>query len=173
MPFSEHGRIIELQTLNGMECGNILYSHNACNNIIEHVASCMTQEIVKQVISSKSKFSILVDESTSVSNVQSMIVYIRTEFDNQVCVYMLGLIPVEKETSAGLEQILVSYLNCVGLTDEIMKEQLIGFCSDGASCMTGVRNGLASGNIIKRQISTCQILSLHGPQIGTGSEKCC
>lgn len=88
LPYTENCRLIDLQTLNGINCGNILYSNNSCSNIINHVASEMRKELVNHIIGSKLKFSILVHDSTSVSNVQSMIVYICTRFDGETCTYI-------------------------------------------------------------------------------------
>ncbi len=104
----------------------------------------MRSEIISHIIKSKSKFAILVDESTSVSNAQSLIVYVCAVFDGEVCVYFLGLLPVESATAEGLKETLLSFLYSLGLTDEIMKVQFVGFCSDGASTMIGQHNGLAA-----------------------------
>ena len=59
-------------------------------------------------------------------------------------VYFLGLLPVESATAEGLKETLLSFLYSLGLTDKIMKVQFVGFCSDGASTMTGQHNGLAA-----------------------------
>ena len=77
LSFREHERLIELQTANGLKCGNMLYAHHACSNIIAHAASCMRTEIVNYTVANKCKLSVLIDESTSISNVQTLIVYIR------------------------------------------------------------------------------------------------
>ena len=65
-----------------------------------------------------------------------MIIYMRTDFDSEVCTYFLVLVELKDATAAGLECDLMSFLHDTGLTDEIMSRQFVGFCSDGASCMT-------------------------------------
>jgi len=90
-----------------------------------------------------SDFALMVDETTSVSNVQSLIVYIRTLFEGNACVFFMGLVPVESANAKSLCTTLVSFCHDIGLTDEFMKKHLIGFCSDGASAMTGEHKGLA------------------------------
>ena len=144
LSFAEHPRLINLQKLNGVKCGNLLHSRQSCANITGHISVEMLSEIAKHIISNKVQFSVLVDESTSVANVQSLIVYLRTLFNGDACVYFLGLLPVESATAAGLEKTLLDFLHSIGLTDDIMREQFIGFCSDGASTMTGEHNGLAT-----------------------------
>lgn len=75
----------------------------------------MCKEPVNHILSSKLKFSILVDESTSVSNVQSMIVYIRTRFDGEMCTCFLGVLELTDATAAGLEKTLLTFFNDIGL----------------------------------------------------------
>ena len=144
LAFTQHSRLIELQGLNGDSCGNILFSDRACASIVEHVGCEMRLEIIQYIVANNCKFSVLVDESTSVANVQSMVIYLRTVFDSEVCVYFIGLVPVALATAEGLQATLLEFLYSVGLTDEIMSSQFVGFCSDGASTMTGQHNGLAA-----------------------------
>lgn len=144
LPHTEHTRLIELQSINGVNCGNILYSKTACSDIIHHISSEMCIEIVKHIISSHAKFSIIVDESTSVANVQSMVVYLRTLFENEICTYFFGLLELTDATAAGLENVLLNFLHTTGLDDCILRNQFVGFCSDGASCMIGEHKGVAT-----------------------------
>jgi len=144
MSFSEHSRLLELQSLNGVNCGNVLYSHHSCANITSHVAAEMRTEIVNHLLNSHAEFSILVDESTSVANTQSMIVYVRTHFEGALCVYFLGLLPLANASATGIESTLIDYLVSIGLTEDVLRKQFIGFCSDGASCMIGQYRGVAS-----------------------------
>lgn len=144
LPCTEHTRLIQLQLLNGVDCGNVLYSNHSCGNIIHHVSDQMRSELVQHIVSSHAKLSILVDESTSVSNIQSMVVYLRTQFDGEICTYFLGLLELTDATAAGLEMVLHDFLNRIGLDDNILREQFIGFCSDGASCMIGEHKGMVT-----------------------------
>ena len=103
----------------------------------------MINEIVKHLISSESKFSIMIDESTDVSNTQNLIVFIRMGFADKVHVYFLGIIPLVIATAAAIFQKLMDFLTVIGISEEILLRQLIGFCSDGASCMIGQFQGVA------------------------------
>jgi len=118
--------------------------YHACSNIISHVAGEMCSEIIKHIVRSHSKFSVIVDESTSVANIQSMIVYIRTQFDGHVCTYFLGLLELSSATAEGLEKSLINFLNDLGLTDDVLCTHFIGFCGDRASCMIGEHKGVAA-----------------------------
>ena len=68
------------------------------------IASEMCSEIVTYVFKNNLDFSIMVDESTSVANVQSLVVYLRTNYDDVACVYFLGLLSVDNATAVGLEK---------------------------------------------------------------------
>lgn len=67
LSFKEHSRLIDLQSLNGVHCGNVLYSHMSCSNIISHISDCMLKKVVDYIVKTKAKFSIMIDESISVA----------------------------------------------------------------------------------------------------------
>ena len=104
----------------------------------------MCAELIQHIVSSHSKFAILVDESTSVANVQSMVVYLRTIFVGEICIYFLGLLELTDATAAGLESVLVDFLHNIRLDDGVLRAQFVEFCSDGASCMIGEHKGVAT-----------------------------
>jgi len=53
----------------------MLTSENSCAHIISHISAEMVKEIVAHIVTNEFDYSIMVDESTSESNVQSLIVY--------------------------------------------------------------------------------------------------
>jgi len=69
---------IDLQELNGLDMGRILHSTNACINIVNHIAEEMRKNLTKKIVSSNSKISLTIDESTTLSNVSTLIIYLRT-----------------------------------------------------------------------------------------------
>ena len=156
--FRKYSRIVDLQSLNGLDCGSMLYSHNSCAVMVDHIATEMRTEIVQHIISSESKFSIMIDESTDVSNVQNLIVYIRCAVDMNVHVYFVGLVPLELATAAAVFDKLVSFLHDIGFTEGVLSRQLIGFCSDGASSMIGQFHGVAT--LLRNRYN--QVESLYG-----------
>ena len=144
LSFKEHTRMIELQSLNGIKCGTELYPYHACSNIIEHVASSMIDEIFHYIISNKAKFSVMIDESTSVSNVQSLIVYVRFHYRDESCTYYVGWLSVSVATSSAIKTLLDDFLHKHELDGIILREQFIRFCCDGASTMMGQINGVSA-----------------------------
>ena len=127
-----------------MNCSNVLHSHHSCANITSHVAAEMCTEIVNHLLNSHAEFSILVDESTSSANTQSMIVYVCAYFDSALSVYFMGLLPPADTSATGLESTLTDYLVSIGLIEDVLRKQFIGFCSDSASCMIGQHRGVVT-----------------------------
>ena len=48
----EHPRLVELHRINGVECGETLYSFHACANIV----TCMRDEICDYLLKTKASF---------------------------------------------------------------------------------------------------------------------
>ena len=116
-----------LQSVNGLNTGDMLVSNHSCKNIVEHIASEMRSELILHIVANDLLFSVMIDESTSVGDKQSMIIYIRTELDGEVQSFFLGLVPITSGTAIDLHILLMNYLESVGLTDAICSKQLVGF----------------------------------------------
>lgn len=56
LSYSEHCHMINLQSLNEINCGSMLYSHHACSNIISHISHEMRAEIINYVVQSGANF---------------------------------------------------------------------------------------------------------------------
>jgi hypothetical protein len=66
-PFDDHSKLVELQKCNGVHLGSILHSRYSCTSIVSHIACKMKEVVIKKIIDSESKISVLIDESTTVS----------------------------------------------------------------------------------------------------------
>jgi len=76
-PFVDHPDLIELQSVNGVHMGRMLHSNMTATDVAEHIALEMQKKLVKAIIECKLPFSVLIDESTSLSQKSCLIVYIR------------------------------------------------------------------------------------------------
>lgn len=76
-PFLDHPDLIELQELNGIKAGRMLHSNVVAADIVSHIADEMRRKLVNAIIEEKLPFSVLIDESTSLSQKSCMIVYLR------------------------------------------------------------------------------------------------
>lgn len=77
LAFRVHPDIVELQEMNGLDVGNMLFSHHACGNIIKFIASDMSTKLLRYVLKNDVPFALMLDESTTISNKTALIVYIR------------------------------------------------------------------------------------------------
>ena len=141
LSFREHPRLVELHRINGVECGEALYSFHARAIIVSHIASCM---ICDYLLKTKASFSIMIAHLLQRYSHQSLILYVRVTFNGKICTYFLGLMPLTKGTAAAIHEELNNFLTTVGFTEAVLHAQVVCFCSDGASCMIGQFGGVAT-----------------------------
>ena len=137
---------IDLQEMNGIDMGRILHSTNACINIVNHISTEMRQKLVKEVVNSKSKMSLMIDESTTLSGKSTLIVYLRsctegTEMKEPVNLF-LDLVELQSVTANGIFTALLDCLKYYGMGEEYLKNYLVSVTCDGASVMLGCRSGV-------------------------------
>lgn len=88
-------------------------------------------------------FSLMVDESTDVSNEHHMIVcvtYLSNKGNGSICNRFIKLLHTRNGTSLALFEALNEFLRDYGLA----KSKLVGFSTDGCTVMTGSENGLVT-----------------------------
>ena len=109
---------------------------------IDEVLRCITDTIVANTLAELGKqyFSILVDETTDIAADKQLIIYIRYQASGQAVTRMIGLKKVEKTDAETITSIVVQFLN----EKKIDINKMVCFCSDGASNMTGVHNGVGA-----------------------------
>ena len=139
LAFTKHSAIMKLQELNGHTKAAMLYSHHSCANILKHVAQEMKAELSSYLKQSMHPFSIMIDETTTLSTKSALIVFIRTQVNDIVCNFFYDLIELS-DGSTGV-QLANAVLNCFSDLGESTLRRLIGFASDGASVMTGRYEG--------------------------------
>lgn len=142
--FRDYESDILLQELNGLDMGRVLHSNVTCANIISHIAKNMKQKLLKQCIESDSKFSVLLDESTSLSRKSCLIVYIRTFLPSHTepVTFLLDLVELENTTASGIKTALLKSLKAAGFNEQYCQEHWLGIATDGCSTMLGKKNGL-------------------------------
>lgn len=143
-PFVDYEYDIELQQLNGLNMGRILHSDVTCASIVSHIAVEMRKKMLKLCLSSNSKFSVLLDESTSLSKKSCLIVYIRSLLPgySQPITFFLDLVELQSSTALGIKEALLSCLTRAGFDLEYCNKNWLGITTDGCSTMLGRQNGL-------------------------------
>lgn len=142
-PFSDHPDLIELQKLNGLDCGVILHSRYSATEIINSIATEMKQKIIKEIINQQSKIAVVIDESTTVSRRTALAIYLKTCIRNQDPEFLfLALVELPSQDADTIKKTLLNTLYEYGLDDNFLSKNLLAFVSDGASVMLGKRSGV-------------------------------
>jgi hypothetical protein len=145
-PFTDLQSNIDLQKLNGLNMGRILHSNVSCSNISVHIANEMRKQIVGNIISQNCPVSVLVDESTTLSQKTTLIIYIRTVFPDEIrrpVTLFIDIVELQSTTADIIASTLLKTLETHGMTHEFLTDNLVGFASDGASVMLGRKKGVA------------------------------
>lgn len=143
-PFDDHFKLLELQELNGIKIGSTLHSRHSSTNIIQHIAIKMKQKIIQNITDSGAKLSVHIDESTTISALCGMVIYIKVSILNSDPIFIfLDLIELKNQTAENITRQLIESLHNSGLNESYLQEHWISFVSDGASVLLGRRNGVA------------------------------
>lgn len=149
-PFTDLPVDIDLQISNGLTMGKILHSDKTCHDIVTHIAFEMKNAICKNIIDNKRKISVLIDESTTLSKKTTLVVVIRSNFEDsssnleRTYVFNLDLIELTDSTAENITKDLLICLNKYGFDQTFLEEHLIAFACDGASVMIGKKSGVAT-----------------------------
>jgi len=142
-PYTDHSGLIDLQRLNGVDVGRLLHSPTTCVDIVDHIAEQMSSKLMKSVLESDVPFSILIDESTTLSNKACLVVYIRCSIDDsKPCSLFLDVIELSGSTAVAIGEALVKCLYDHKFTDSILKNRWLALGTDGASVMLGRKCGV-------------------------------
>jgi len=144
-PLADYHSLLELQESNGANIGAGLRSRYSATEIVVHISQQMSKRACQQIIKTGGHIAVLVDESTTVDNKSTLIVYLKCMSVPSVEPHFmfLQLIELEDQTAATITKTLLECLSCNGFTTEYLKTHLVAFASDGASVMTGTKSGVA------------------------------
>ena len=143
-PFTDFPKLIALLTDLDVDLGNTLHDRKTCTRMIQTIAQTMRKSLVDFINNSKGKLTLIVDESTTVSNVSCLIVYLKTTKNNQPVTFFFVLLPIKNKDA---DTVFMSILDCLkghGITEKKLSNDLIALCSDGASTFTGRKSGVGA-----------------------------
>jgi len=143
-PFNDHFNLLKLQKLNGIKIGTTLHSRFSCTNIVDHISLKMKQKIVSNIVETEAKLSVLIDESTTISAVCGMVVYIKASISHDDPVFIfLDLVELVSQTADNIVNQLIDCLKESGFNENYLLQNWVSFVSDGASVLLGKKNGVA------------------------------
>ncbi|UYV79362.1 hypothetical protein LAZ67_17002309 [Cordylochernes scorpioides] len=133
-PYSDYENHITLQTLNGIKLGSTLHSRYSATQIINHIACEMRKMLVTKILSTNSKITILIDESTTLSNKSTLVILLKAYLGGESIDYIfLDLCELQCQDSENIEKELLNILYKHGLNEEYLKENWIAIATDGQS----------------------------------------
>lgn len=143
-PFLDHAHLIELQEVNGIQAGRMLHSNVVAADIVKHIAHEMKAKLCAAIISAKSPFSVLIDESTSLGQKSCLIVYLRCSISDsfEPTTVFLDLLELSALDADTITDTLMTCLHSNGLTADILHDCWLGLAVDGASVMLGRKGGV-------------------------------
>ncbi|KAL4127544.1 hypothetical protein QTP88_011711 [Uroleucon formosanum] len=154
-PFLQFEELIELQKINGLNMGSSLHSRITATRIIHVIAKEMRQQLITRLIESNSKFTIMIDESTTLSTRCTLILYILSNFDSEIpIVVFLDLTELDWKDTVDIEKALWLSLEKIGISKSFALKNWIAFASDGASVMLWTGVPLHSLNLIHHSHSS-------------------
>ncbi|KAL4142007.1 hypothetical protein QTP88_004539 [Uroleucon formosanum] len=144
-PFKQFEELIQLQQINGLDMGSSLHSRITATRMVNVIAKEMRKRLILRLIQSNSKFTIMIDESTTLSTKCTLILYISSYFDvESPVVAFLDLIELDRQDAETIEKSIWLSLECNGISTSFALNNCIAFASDGASVMTGKKVGVAT-----------------------------
>lgn len=143
-PFTDYHELVALQQENGLDMGITLHSRYTAKNIIDHTSHEMRKKALNHIVTEHQRFSVLIDESTTLSKKSALVVYLTSIISGVPTVLFLDLVELESQSAESITESLLQCLQTWGMDEDFIKENFIAFASDGASAMLGRKSGVAA-----------------------------
>ena len=124
-PYSDMVHSIRENQLNGADMGVTLHSRTSATEIISTISSEMKKKLTTAIISDELKISVIIDESTSISNKSVLALYVRTTFPRKhqestdAYSFPLGLVELDSLSTDHITSKVLDYLKTNGFTNSI------------------------------------------------------
>ncbi|XP_062614641.1 zinc finger protein 862-like [Saccostrea cucullata] len=142
-PISDFIWLNKLDEAKGISHGNTYNNQKAATTFLENISACEKEKLEKMMDVVKF-FSLTMDGSTDGSTTEQETIFIRFSVHGKITTRFLCIGEPESTSSLDLFKFVERMMNENGLNDHRHVQKFIGFGSDGASNMTGVKNGLVA-----------------------------
>ncbi|XP_047115697.1 E3 SUMO-protein ligase KIAA1586-like [Schistocerca piceifrons] len=122
----------------------MLHSDHACRNIIMLVGEEMKKNLAHFLVESGTNCSIMINKSTTVSNKTCLIIYLHLSFEGVACNYFFDIVELESGTGECIFSTLLAALEKYGITNDVLKNDLVGIATDGTLTMLAPYKGVAA-----------------------------
>lgn len=142
-PYSDFPDVLELQALNGVEIGETYRNEKAGKEFVSQIGG-VYHDNLKELLRNADYFSVYCDGSTNRTESEKEIVMVRVLEDFYPKVKYLKIVEPPNTKASGILQAINGTFQDFGFTSVRYKKKIVGFGSDGASVMMGVRQGVIS-----------------------------
>ena len=134
-----------LQMKNGLDLGETYLNDHRCKEFIQAISSVMRNDLNNMINARRPfLFSCMADQAIDCGVIEEQIIFIR-RIENGLAVNNYATVQgVEKSDAEGVKASIVNDFKHVGINN--WREGLVACGSDGASVMTGVRNGVIANS---------------------------
>lgn len=156
LAFAKFPELCKLQMKNSLDLGETYLNDHRCKEFIQSISTVMKNDLHNQItIRQPFFFSCMSDQAVDFGVIEEEIVFIRT-LENGLAVNKYATIQrVEKSDANGVLASIVNGFEDIGINN--WKDGLVAIGSDGASVMTGVRNGV----IAKLRQDVSWLIGIH------------
>ena len=140
--FSKCEIIVELEKMHGVDIGSHFHYRVGFIRITRVIGDVFKTKLKNHLTCTDYPLSLLVDTSNDNNHNKYLSVLIQTIEKDRPIVYFYRLLELKDETGAGMFDALFKAFHEDEI-DNIIRDRLTGFASDGAASMTGKDNGLA------------------------------
>ena len=109
-----------------------------------HVANDIKNDIFTKIIAQNLKVCVIIDEASTISSKPVLIIFLKIEDCDQSPTILLDLVELEEQGAESINISMLKSLHDAGFNKEYLINNLIAFCSDGASVMLGRNSGVGA-----------------------------
>ena len=122
----------------------ISLSNDTIKSRIHEMSDNIKSKVLSKIDSSP-VFALQLDESTDISNLSQLLVYVRYVADERINEEFLFCQPLETTSKAvDIFQMLIDFFDKTELSSELSWSKLVGVCTNGAPAKIGANSGLIS-----------------------------
>ncbi|XP_052274966.1 zinc finger protein 862-like isoform X2 [Dreissena polymorpha] len=142
LSFKTYEMICQLDKMKGLPTSSQYESDKACAEFCTSISRTTRNDSLSS-IKSANWCSLMIDGSTDFTGDDMESLYVRSSSNGYVRDIFLDIGCSASACSADIHSHVLQVLQDLELTD-VMKEKLVGFCSDGAANMMGIHSGVSS-----------------------------
>ena len=137
LALSKFNALMELQTENGLKIPGLYHHHEAVGDMVTSLSKTLKDELSSKILQSQF-IGLITDESCDIAVFKKLVVYIKLIVAGKTEIMYVKNMDVPDGCAGTITDALCGFIEEAG----IPQAKVIGFGSDGAAVMTGIRTGV-------------------------------